>query len=31
MWNNLDEFAEWYKNNRHPFNREGNTLLQMYM
>jgi hypothetical protein len=19
MWNNLDEFAEWYKSNNHPF------------
>ena len=27
MWNNLDEFAEWYKNNRHPFKPQARDPL----
>lgn len=27
MWNNIDEFAEWYKNNKHPFKPQARDPL----
>jgi hypothetical protein len=27
MWNNIDEFAEWYKSNRHPFKPQARDPL----